>query len=257
MYTQFLHEYGTVRAHQGWGHPTADYYRNLPHVPPSDPQAAIWRIRVNSYQTLLQQVILPWEKKASHPLKILDLGAGNSWLSNRLAERHHHCAALDLSLSDKDGLGAWVHYPNAFTSIQAEFDHLPFQDQQADLLIFNGSFHYATDYLPTLHEALRVLQPTGSLIILDTPVYHTQASGEKMVKEREDQFQQRYGFPSNALPTENFLTYEKLKRLGEATGLTWHFIRPAYGVAWEMRYWKARLLGHREPAQFMIICGKK
>lgn len=257
IYARFLREYHTVRTREGWGRPEAQYYRQLPTVPPSDPQAAIWRIRQKTFHALVDRVIQPFEKSSPFPLKILDLGAGNSWLTNRLAGRGHCVTAIDISLSESDGLGARRHYTTSFTSVQAEFDRLPFLDHQADLILFNGAIHYSSDYTQTLKEAIRVLHADGALLILDTPIYHAQASGEQMVKEREAQYRNLYGFPSNALPTESFLTFEKLQTLGAVTGITWQFIRPFYGLAWEMRYLRAKLLRKREPARFMIIFGTR
>ncbi|MBV9282476.1 MAG: class I SAM-dependent methyltransferase, partial [Chloroflexi bacterium] len=92
-----------------------------------------------------------------------------------------------------------------FTPIQADFDHLPLPDQGAgqpvsgmprdagpqtasagpiDLAVFNASLHYSMDCRATLREALRVLSPDGSLVVMDSPVYRRAGSGEQMVRER-------------------------------------------------------------------------
>ena len=44
-YHQFLREYQTVRAAEGWGRGDAGYYQALPRVALDDPQRAIWRQR--------------------------------------------------------------------------------------------------------------------------------------------------------------------------------------------------------------------
>lgn len=78
-----------------------------------------------------------------------------------------------------------------------------------------------------------------------------------MVKERQDQFVQQYGFASNALDSENFLTYERIDQLGQALNLRWQYIRPFYGLSWRLRPLKAFLRGQREPAKFHVLVGKK
>ena len=173
---------------------------------------------------------------------ILDLGAGNGWLSYRLAQRHHTVATVDLLDDQLDGLAAHVHYDAGFTPIQAEFDRLPLAGQQADLVIFNASFHYSTDYVATLREALRVLRLDGATVIMDSPLYHDASSGARMVQEREARFQELYGFAGNALPGENYLTYARLDELATALGLRWRKVTPFYGWRWALRPWKARLL---------------
>ena len=132
-----------------------------------DPQAAIWHRRRESCRVLLAEIIEPLAARWERPLRIADLGAGNCWLTYRLSELGHVVAAVDLSVDDSDGLGARQWYlPELerrsrvpFTSIQAEFDHLPFADHALDLVLFNASLHYSGDCAVTLREALRVLSP--------------------------------------------------------------------------------------------------
>src|SRR6185503_924909 len=117
-------------------------------------------------------------------------------------------------------LSAWRHYDAPFTPIQAEYDHLPLADAQADVAVFNGSLHYSTDYTTTIGEALRVLAPDGIIAVLDSPMYPASASGAAMVDERQTHFQRTYGFASDALPSEHFLTRARLSEVG----LDWHVI---------------------------------
>ncbi len=253
----FMREYETVRQAEGRGSDDPAYFRALPFEDLTGRYAHDWRIRAVSFQALLKRAVEPLEKASRQPLRVLDLGAGNGWLSYRLALRGHAVAAVDLMDNDFDGLGAHRHYDVAFLPVQAEFDRLPFLENQADLAVFNASFHYATDYERALREALRVLLPHGCLVILDTPVYHNAASGQAMVHEREEAFRQRFGFPSNALPSENFLTYDRLAELGARLHLRWETHEPWYGLRWALRPWIARLLGRREPARFLLIIGRR
>jgi ubiquinone/menaquinone biosynthesis C-methylase UbiE len=256
-FQQFMVEYTAVRRAEGRGMEEPAYYRALPFQDLSGHFQQDWQIRARSYQMLLERVVQPLEGKERRPLKVLDLGAGNGWLAYRLAQRNHHVAAVDLQTDRFDGLGAYVHYDAHFVPVQAEFDHLPFAANQVDLVVFNGSFHYATTYVESLRESLRVLKQEGTLVILDSPVYQDGTSGIQMVQERETYFKQTYGFASNALPSENYLTYRRLDELAEALGIEWQIHRPFYGWRWALRPWRARLRGHREPAQFMLIVGQR
>jgi SAM-dependent methyltransferase len=256
-FRQFMREYETVRQAEGRGADDPAYYRALPFEDRTGRFREDWRIRARSFRALVARVVAPLEAERGRLLTVLDLGAGNGWLSYRLAQRGHGVAAVDLLTNAFDGLGAHVHYDVPFTPVQAEFDRLPFADGEADLIVFNASLHYSTSYETTLGEALRVLRRDGRLVIMDSPVYRDPASGEQMVREREAQFEEKYGFPSNALPSENYLTYDRLAELGEALGLRWRFIRPFYGWRWVLRPWKARLLGRREPAQFLVVVGRR
>jgi hypothetical protein len=92
---------------------------------------------------------------------------------------------------------------------------------------------------------------------MDSPVYRKSTSGLKMVVEREEQFKNKYGFASNNLQSENFLTYMRLKELARELHITWKFITPFYGLRWMLRPLISALLRRREPARFHLIVGRK
>jgi SAM-dependent methyltransferase len=256
-FDRFMREYQVVRQAERRGSTEAAYYRALPFADLSGRFTADWQIRARSFRAFQQDVLQPVERDLQRSLQVIDLGAGNGWLSYRLAQRDHVVAALDLLTNSADGLGAYIHYDTTFTPVQAEFDRLPFVEDQIDLAIFNASLHYSTDYKATLCEALRVLQPTGKIVILDSPIYHSNDSGMQMVREREAAFTHAYGFPSNALLSENYLTDQRLCDLAETLHVRWEVIRPFYGWRWLLRPIKARLLRRREPARFAVIVGQR
>ena len=150
---QFREEYETVRRQEKRGGDDPAFYQALPFVADRN-----WAVRAQSYAVLLAQVVRPFAQKMKRPLRILDLGAGNGWLSHRLAEEGHQLTAVDLGVNMRDGLGANIYYPTQFTCLQAEFDQLPLEDGWADLVVFNASFHYSVNYEATVREALRVLR---------------------------------------------------------------------------------------------------
>ena len=78
-----------------------------------------------------------------------------------------------------------------------------------------------------------------------------------MVQEREAQFKEKYGFASDNLQSENYLTYARLKELSQELKLRWQIIRPFYGLRWILRPLVATLLRRREPAKFHLIVGKR
>ncbi len=256
-YERFIPDYEQVRRAEGRGSEGDDFYRALPFQDLSGHFTRDWQIRARSFQALMQQIVAPLEKRLAHPLLALDLGAGNGWLSYRLAQRGHQAAAVDLLTNPWDGLGAWTHFDASFTPVQADFDHLPFEAGQMDLVIFNASLHYSTHYETSLGAAWNLLQPGGTLVILDSPIYHRAESGVQMVREREEQFQKAYGFRSNGLDSENFLTTERLSGLEAELGVRWQMARPFYSLEWALRPWKARLLGRREPASFALVYASK
>lgn len=254
-YARFIADYETIRRAEGRGSTSAEYYRALPFKDLIGQHRADWRIRSRSYHTLVK-ILTRLQNPLERSLKILDLGAGNGWLSNRLSAQGDRVIAVDLLVNEQDGLGTWKFYEHSFTPLQAEYNHLPVMDRFADAVIFNASFHYSENYVTTLKEGLRVLSKDGLIIILDSPVYRRAASGEKMVDEREAQFKEKYGFASNNLQSENYLTYARLKELAQELNLKWKFVTPFYGLHWMLRPLISSLFRRREPAKFHLIVGK-
>jgi len=255
-YARFVRDYEAIRQAEGRGGPSADFYRALPFKDLSGRHSADWKIRARSFNVLVKNVLTRLQDPLERSLKIIDLGAGNGWLSNRLAAQGDRVIAVDLLVNEQDGLGAWKFYAHSFTPVQAEFNHLPVMDHFADAVIFNASFHYSENYVETLREALRVLSPGGWIVILDSPVYRRGESGAEMVREREEQFREKYGFASDNLQSENYLTYARLKDLGRELHVKWKIIRPFYGLRWMLRPLIAAVARRREPARFHLIVGR-
>jgi ubiquinone/menaquinone biosynthesis C-methylase UbiE len=256
-YARFIRDYEEIRRTEGRGSTSESYYRALPFKDLNRRNKADWRIRARSFKVLVNKVLTRLQDPLERSLKILDLGAGNGWLSNRLAAQGDRVFAVDLLINDLDGLGTWKYYEHTFTPVQAEFNHLPVMDNFADAVIFNASFHYSENYVETLKEALRVLSPRGRVIIMDSPVYRRGESGKQMVAEREAQFKAKFGFASDNLESENYLTYTHLKELAQKLNIQWKFFTPFYGLSWMLRPLASMLLRRREPAKFHLLVGRK
>ena len=255
-FARFMTEYQIVRTSEGRGSEDSAFYLALPYNDLSGRNAAQWNVRARSFRSLEQEVLPLLEMNSLQPLDIVDIGAGNCWLSYRLAIRGHRPVAVDLITNNTDGLGAAIHYrqklPDLFPRFQTDADSMPFASAQFDCVIFNASFHYSEDYVATMAEAVRCLRNEGMVIIADTAWYSREESGEQMIAERQQMFNSRYGFPSNGLKSLEYLTDSRLDRLAQLFNLNWQIVTPYYGIRWALRPWVARLHGRREPSQFRI-----
>ena len=253
----FIDQYESVREAEGRSVQDADHLRALPFRDPSRKRKAEWAIRARSYEALVRHVMQPLETRSGRPLRVLDLGSGLGWLAYRLALRGHDVAAVDLLTNDFDGLGVYRHYDRGFQPVQAEFDRLPYGDASVDLAVYGASLHYAGDYASTLRETLRALAPDGRIVILDTPIYRSSATGIRRVRERDAAFEAQFGFREDGLRSEGFLTYDRLDRLASELALEWQLVEPWYGVRWWLKPLVARLRGSGEPARFKVIVGRR
>lgn len=244
----FLDHYQAVRRAEGWGSADADYYRHLPTVRAADPQSGTWRVREASFNALLPVI-------GEHQ-RVLDLGAGNGWLAFQLRGRGHSVAMLDWSDDDFDGLGALCRYAVVRDAYQADFAALPFAAAQFDRVVFNASLHYAQTLESTLAESIRVLAPSGFVIVMDSPMYGNAKSGRAMLEAKTSSLKARFGLDT-VQDTLGFLTFSDFVNLGRTFALDWRWIEPFVDARWSTRHWRAKLSKRREPARFGLMVGRR
>jgi SAM-dependent methyltransferase len=258
-YARFIKDYERIRAAEGRGSESEDFYLGLPYEDTTGRNSNQWSIRACSYDYLTKHVLKRDLRDGGG--RILDVGAGNGWMSFRLALAGYRTLAVDLLGNDRDGLGAAAHYQKylrePFPCFQAEATHLPFQNEQFGAVIFNASFHYSEDYAVTLREAFRCVRSGGMVIISDTPWYSRDESGQQMVSERHAAFSQRYGIASDSIRSLEYLTDERLRLLEEQLSVQWTVLSPRYGIKWAMRPLISKLRRKREPARFRIYVARK
>ena len=181
---------------------------------------------------------------------MLDLGAGSGWLSHRLAALGHRVVALDWLDDTVDGLGVWPRYRSRFVSVQADFDRAPFAPAQFDLVVFNGSLHYAPDVMATITAAARLVAPGGALLVMDSPTFRRTADGQAMLRQAERRFRSEYGQENAVRRGIGYVTFDDLWRVAGELGLGARFFRSSGGLSWSI----GRLIGglkmRRGPAAF-------
>ena len=242
----FIRQYRAVREQEGYRATAAEYYRRLPTVPPGDPHAGDWQIRRETYHHLLGHVLAA----GPLPLHVLDLGAGSGWLSHRLSALGHRAVAVDALDDDADGLGAARFYDKAFAAVQADFDALPLVPGQFDLVVFNGSLHYARDMAATLERAYRMLAPGGALVVMDSPMFGADGDGSRMVGEALQRFSVACGVTDAVQQGIGYVTFATLGAIAERLNLRPQFVPSRGPLGWRLRRNLARIRLRRAPAAF-------
>jgi SAM-dependent methyltransferase len=242
-----LEQYRRVRTREGYRPHDATYYRMLPNVARSDPQAARWRVRRESYAHLLRHAIPP-----GGPARVLDLGAGNGWLSHRLTLVGHRAVAVDQLDDDRDGLGVCRMYLVPFAVVQADFARLPFEPAQFDVAVFDGSLHYAPDPAAALAEARRMLVERGVLVVMDSPMFADARDGEAMVRDERQRLEREHGLNGVIRPGAGYLTFEALDRIASSLSLSGRFIASRGPFRWRLGRRLARHAIGRQPAAFGV-----
>lgn len=254
---RFREAYGRHRAAEGRAADEAELL-SLPYLR-TGPLAPQWAVRARTLEVFLDAVVRPLALHLGRPLRVLDLGAGNGWLSFRLARLGHRPVALDLRVDSVDGLGAarayGRHLPSMFPRIAGSFDALPLKGRVCDVAVFNASLHYALDLPRVLGEATRSVAPGGRIAVLDSPFYARDADGERMVEEKHRSAPATFGDLADdlvGLPFVEYLTRNRLEAASAASGLTWRRHRVRYPLRYEARPLTARLLGKRAPSRFDV-----
>jgi SAM-dependent methyltransferase len=257
---QFARDYAAHRAEEGRGY-AGDELLALPYIT-SGPLARQWAVRARSFDAFRQRVIQPMAKMLARPLDVLDLGAGNGWLSYRMAQMGHRALALDIRDDHVDGLGASQSFlqrtDGRMRIAVAGFDAIPADTASFDVAVFNASLHYATDLAAVLAEAVRVVRPGGRIVILDSPVYGREADGLAMVAEKTADAPRRFGARAPTLmapPFIEFITAERLAATTAATGVAWRRSRVLYPLWYELRPLTAKLRRARPPSRFDLWIG--
>jgi len=243
----FVRQYCAVRDRDGHRRDLPpEHYRTLPTVARRDPQAAEWLVRRETYHHLLQRVLA----SSVQPMHVLDVGAGTGWLSHRLAALGQRVVAVDALDDDADGLGAARHYVVPFVGVQADFDALPFTPKQFDLVVFNGSLHYAPDAAATLARARRMLAPGGALVVMDSPMFRYDRDGAAMIDDKHRRFRHDLAIADTVQPGVGYLTYARLGAIARSLDLQPQFVPTRGPLPWRLRRHLARVRLRRAPAAF-------
>jgi SAM-dependent methyltransferase len=256
--TPFIRDFEFIRRKEGRCSKDPGFYLALPFADLTGNFSKQWSIRARSFRFLERKLLPRFGKLHGSSLRILDIGAGNGWLSYRLALAGHRPAAVDLCANEFDGLEAATPFATVleefFPRFQAEMDELPFEDRQFDVAIYNASLHYSISYMRTIREAVRCLRPGGTILVVDSPSYSSVAAGEAMRAERARQFRADFGSLGQAVSRE-YLTPDDLNELS-TLGILWTRHLVWYGLRWWLRPWVARLNRRREPSQFYLYEGR-
>jgi SAM-dependent methyltransferase len=262
----FLDAYRAVRRIEGWGG-AADYYRGLPFESEGR-HRAVWKIRARSYRGALRAIArrFPEVKRADEwdklALRVLEVGAGNGWFSWRMAQAGHYVLATDVSPDEEDGLGAIARYSGPRVALEdrltcalAEMEDLPLEDAQFDLVVANGSLHYAGRIQSAVSEAHRVLRPGGLFLVLDSPVYDQSGSGLEMVRRRREHHRD-LGIADSAA-TAGFLVERDFLALSAGVGFLVDVQYPFEGFPRRLRRIYCRLRCLAPPARFPLFALEK
>lgn len=162
-----------------------------------------WRIRRSGAERLMEQL-------GDHGgAKILEVGCGNGWLSAYLHRADHHVVGIDPFTMELEQ--AARVFPNGPVFVRADLFASPLPPHGFDAVVFAASIQYFGDMAGTLRRAAELVQPGGSIHVLDTVLY-PDASEASAAQQRSRAYYAELGHPEMA---ENYHAHT----LGTALGM--------------------------------------
>lgn len=162
----FAAVYSEARRRERWI--DADHVvRALPQVPRNHPHAPEWRVR-----SITLDRILTLLRSSATPLRILDVGCGNGWMSARLAiELGARVHGLDVTTSEIDqARRVWSDVPEVTFSV-GSIHSVATTIDPVDVVLFAASLQYFRDARAVIDAALSMTHTDGTVVVADTPWY--------------------------------------------------------------------------------------
>lgn len=124
------------------------------------------------------------------PCRVLDLGAGTCWTSQRWARAGHRTVAADISLEKYIGLESAAtfiaHTGDFFERVRFDMNRRwPLGEGVFDIVAAMSTIHHASDLRFAFGEARRVLRPGGLLLLVETTRSLLVPEGRAAFGERE------------------------------------------------------------------------
>ncbi|WP_052503433.1 bifunctional 2-polyprenyl-6-hydroxyphenol methylase/3-demethylubiquinol 3-O-methyltransferase UbiG [Lacinutrix sp. Hel_I_90] len=162
--------------------------KKLPHL-----NLYEWRLRKKSTERFANYIA-----SKNTALKILDIGCGNGWFSNKIVEVSdgNEVIGLDVNREELEQAARIFHKTNLYFVYADIFKISEFFKAQFDIITLNGSIQYFENFDVLMSVLKSFLKPKGEIHIIDSPFY--KASEISMAKERTKAYYTKLGVPEMA-----------------------------------------------------------
>lgn len=183
----FEENYLNIRNREGRIY-TDEIVARLPMIDRRDSHFDEWKLRQQSTRRLIRYI-----EKKEKPLKILDIGCGNGWLSYRISLLPGtSVTAIDINCGELNQARRIFGKPNLHF-LHADIKSSEIQPVRFDLILFAASIQYFNPLQAVISDALKLLKPDGEIHIVDSHFY--QRGELDAAKKRTADYYQTAGVP--------------------------------------------------------------
>lgn len=140
-----------------------------------------WQVRRRSAQRLRHYL-----KQFKKPLKILEVGCGNGWLSNHLAQLSGSTVTgIDINATElQQAVTVFGHQRN-LKFIHGDIREGALSRGQFDIIVFAAAIHYFSSFSAIIGLTLQHLRANGEIHLIDSHFYtEKEASAAKLRTEK-------------------------------------------------------------------------
>jgi len=169
----FERQYLAVRQQEGRIYSDAQV-RMLPHPGGALGASHEWRVRAESCRRLVSHLRA---RSGSGPL--LELGCGNGWLSQRLAEGlPREVCGVDVNRTELAQAARVFAASPRLSFVAGDIHTLPLPPQRFDVVVLPACIQYFADPRALIARLLGLLQHDGELHVIDSPFYADAAQAQ-------------------------------------------------------------------------------
>jgi 2-polyprenyl-3-methyl-5-hydroxy-6-metoxy-1,4-benzoquinol methylase len=160
----------------------------LPNVSKSHIYYKEWQIRKQSAERFINYL-----KKKKRPLKVLEIGCGNAWLSSKIAELNFtNIVGIDTNREEiKQACRTFKKDNLALKALN--FSTEAMSDMKFDIILFAASVQYFPSIQEIIVKAKQYLLKIGEIHLIDTNFYDSITAIE--AKKRTQLYFTKMGFP--------------------------------------------------------------
>lgn len=173
--------------------PEDDWVRQLPHTPAGSTYHREWQMRKRSFHRFQRYL----NRQFPSTMRLLDLGCGNGWMSNRLAENNQwEVWAVDVNAVEMEQ-GARLFGRQNLHFYYADILQNPLPDQHFQVIVLAASVQYFPDLKKLIQTLKKALLPGGEIHLIDSPLY-PDATSRAAAADRTRSYFEKIGVPEMA-----------------------------------------------------------